>query len=80
MLSCCVECELWTALSNVGVLPLKTSSPSKEQTLTEMLRLKELELEMRRLDLNDEELDNELEICKMEKTKRQLKINYVKGQ
>lgn len=34
---------------------------------------------MRCLDLNNKELDNELEICKMEKTKRQLKVNYVKG-
>lgn len=66
------ECELWSALSNVGVLPPQTSSPFKEQTLTEMLRLKELELEMRRLDLNDKELDNDYRFVKW---KRRLKDN-----
>ncbi len=75
-----IKSELWSALSEKGVLSAEpgtpeTSTPSKEQNLTEMLRIKELELEVRRLDLKEKELNNDLELRKMEEeTKRQIKM------
>lgn len=45
---------------------LKSASPAGKQISEETLRLKELELEMRRLDLKETELRNEFEVRKMQ--------------
>lgn len=54
---------------------MKMSSPAGKQNPEDMLRFKELEIEMRRLDIKEKELSNELELRKMEEEpKRQLLV------
>lgn len=73
-----IKSELWSALSERCILPCdpgtpKAGSPVGKHNSAEILRLKELEIEMRHLDIKEKELHNELEIRKMEEeTKRQI--------
>ena len=72
--------ELWSALTALDVLPPEPVSPSKDKSF-EMLRLRELDLEMRRLDLKEKELVYDLEMRKMEEeTKRQIKMKELEIQ
>lgn len=70
--------ELTTALSDKGVLssdPSVTAKPvtAGQQGSAEQLRLKELEVEMRRLALREKELEKEVELHRME-VERQLRL------
>ena len=71
---------LWSAFFNQWVLPCDTavqvmSSQVAKPNSEEMLRLRELSIEMHRLYLKEKELNNELELRKMEEeTKRHLHL------
>lgn len=70
LLSALVERGLFS--SDVGVV---TSPKSEEVGLAEQVRLKELELELRRLDLNEKDTDSGLKTRQLEEeTKRVVRL------
>lgn len=65
-----IRSELWSALYEKGVLPcdpsISMSSTAEKQVSAELLWLKELEIEMRRLEVKEKELNNDVELRRLE--------------
>ena len=76
-----IKAEISSVLSKKGLLPSEVTVEGAGSDVSEAVRLKELEIEMRRLDLREKELSNEMEVRKMEEeTKRQVRLKELELQ
>lgn len=76
-----IKYEISSILSKKGLLLSEANVQGAGSDMSEAVCLKELEIEMRRLDLREKELSNEMEVRKMEEeTKRQVRLKELELQ
>lgn len=76
-----LKAEISSVLSKKGLLRSEETVKGTDSDVGQAVRLKELEIEMRRLDLKEKELSNEMEVRKMEEeTKRQVRLKELELQ